>query len=30
VSPPSWLSDDRLDAVTAYDEIWFQGRPQLP
>jgi hypothetical protein len=29
--PPSSLpAPERDPAVTAYDELWFQGRPQLP
>ena len=30
VSTPSWHAEDRPGSVTAYDEIWYQGRPQLP
>ena len=27
---PSWGREDSAQSVTPYDEIWFQGRPQLP
>jgi hypothetical protein len=26
----TWRSVDPTSPVTPYDEIWFQGRPQLP
>ena len=29
-STSSWNQDDRETAVTAYDELWFLGRPKLP
>jgi hypothetical protein len=29
-SVPTWRSVDPTSPVTPYDEIWFQGRPQLP
>jgi hypothetical protein len=31
VSTSSWAAGDREPAaITAYDDLWFQGRPQLP
>ena len=30
-SSSSWVAEDREPVtITAYDELWFQGRPQLP
>ena len=29
-STSSWNQHERDTAVTAYDELWFLGRPQLP
>ena len=30
VSAPARRPAEPTSPVTAYDEIWFQGRPQLP
>ena len=31
VSSSSWPASSREPAaITAYDDLWFQGRPQLP
>jgi len=29
-STSAWNGDDREPAATAYDDLWFLGRPQLP
>ena len=29
-STSTWNQDDREHAATAYDDLWFLGRPQLP
>ena len=26
----AWNGDDREPATTAYDDLWFLGRPKLP
>ena len=29
-STSAWTGDDREPATTAYDDLWFLGRPKLP
>jgi len=29
-STSAWNQDDREPATTAYDDLWFLGRPKLP
>ena len=29
-SPSAWNEDDREPVTTAYDDLWFLGRPRLP
>ena len=29
-SPAAWNQDDREPVTTAYDDLWFRGRPKLP